>query len=40
MLKNLEQKVAFQWITSGRFKDALEMFEKCDIDPQEVFILI
>ena len=39
MLRNLEQKVAFQRISSGRFQDAIEMLERCNIDPREVHSL-
>lgn len=38
MLINLERKVALQRFTSGRFLEAMEMFETCNIDPREVLI--
>ena len=36
MLNDLEQKVALQRFSSGRFSDAMEMFETCNIDPRKV----
>ena len=38
MLKDLEQKVALQRFSSGRFLDAMEMFETCNIDPRKVWL--
>ena len=36
MIRNMEQRVALQRFSSGRFEDAMEMFEICNIDPREV----
>lgn len=40
MLKDLEHKVALQRFSSGRFLDAMEMFETCNIDPRKVCLCI
>ncbi len=37
MIRDLEQRVALQRFSSGRFDDAMEMFEMCNIDPREVY---
>ena len=36
MIRNLEKRMALQRFSSGRFEDAMEMFEICNIDPREV----
>lgn len=36
MIKDLEEKVALLRFSSGRFLDAMELFETCNIDPRKV----
>ncbi|XP_046645269.1 transforming growth factor-beta receptor-associated protein 1-like [Daphnia pulicaria] len=39
MIKDLEEKVALLRFSSGRFLDAMELFETCNIDPRKVIDL-